>query len=248
MNSRRGLIVIATILVIAAPATLPASDGADTPTVSQPNWGLADNIVQGISAFGFLPWNSTLEWTTDPWLYVSFTNSSGWLFSPLVLPAGARIVALELEACDSNATGGVVATLMVCPHRGRHTCVASDLIDTGDAETPGCGGFFGLVDPPVVVDNLTNTHLLYVGLDVATVDLGFLSVLVSYQLQISPAPAVATFPDVAPGFWAFQEIEALAASGITTGFPDGTFRPTAPVTRAQMATFLARALGLHWPY
>ena len=47
-------------------------------------------------------------------------------------------------------------------------------------------------------------------------------------------------------YWAFQHIEALAASKITTGFPDGTFRPTELVTRAQMATFLVRALGLHW--
>ena len=62
-----------------------------------------------------------------------------------------------------------------------------------------------------------------------------------------PAPAVATFPDVAPGFWAFQQIEALAAAGITTGFPDGTYRPFDPVTRAQMAAFLARALGMEWP-
>ena len=69
-----------------------------------------------------------------------------------------------------------------------------------------------------------------------------------WRHTISAAPGVATFPDVAPGFWAFQKIEALAAAGITTGFPDGEFKPTAAVTRAQMATFLARALGLHHPY
>ncbi len=42
-------------------------------------------------------------------------------------------------------------------------------------------------------------------------------------------------------------IDALAASGVTRGCnpPDNTmFCPNAPVTRAQMATFLARALGL----
>ena len=53
--------------------------------------------------------------------------------------------------------------------------------------------------------------------------------------------------DVAPGFWAFQQIEALAAAGITTGFPDGTDRPFDPVTRAQITAFLARALGMEWP-
>jgi hypothetical protein len=72
--------------------------------------------------------------------------------------------------------------------------------------------------------------------------------LVYYKRTISPAPVASSFPDVSTGYWAFQEIEALVAAGITTGFPDGTFRPTDPVTRAQMATFLARALGLHWPF
>ncbi len=36
-------------------------------------------------------------------------------------------------------------------------------------------------------------------------------------------------------------IEAIAAAGISGGFSDGTFRPNAPVTRGQMATFLVRA-------
>lgn len=40
------------------------------------------------------------------------------------------------------------------------------------------------------------------------------------------------------------DIEALAAAGITKGCGGGRFCPTAQVTRAEMATFLARALGL----
>lgn len=39
-------------------------------------------------------------------------------------------------------------------------------------------------------------------------------------------------------------IEALVAREITTGYPDGTYRPQLQVTRAQVATFLMRALGL----
>jgi hypothetical protein len=52
----------------------------------------------------------------------------------------------------------------------------------------------------------------------------------------------ATFDDVA-GTTHEQAIAAVAAAGITTGFPDGTFRPGDAVTRGQMATFLFRALG-----
>ncbi len=41
-----------------------------------------------------------------------------------------------------------------------------------------------------------------------------------------------------------RDIEALAASGITTGCSDTQFCPEDPVTRAQMASFLVRALHL----
>lgn len=53
-----------------------------------------------------------------------------------------------------------------------------------------------------------------------------------------------TFQDVLPGYWAFNEIEQLAASGITGGCSVNPplFCPTAPVTRDQMAVFLLRAI------
>lgn len=44
----------------------------------------------------------------------------------------------------------------------------------------------------------------------------------------------------------FQQIEALAASGITSGCDADSFCPGDPLTRGQMAAFLAKALGLHW--
>lgn len=62
---------------------------------------------------------------------------------------------------------------------------------------------------------------------------------VEWSRTISPAPDTATLPDVPTSFWAFQYVEALVASGITAGQPDGNYHPTDPVTRAQMATFLA---------
>jgi hypothetical protein len=69
-----------------------------------------------------------------------------------------------------------------------------------------------------------------------------------YRLQVSPAPAVATFSDVPIGHWAYQYIEALAASGITGGCGVGVYCPGNTVTRAEMAVFIAGALGLHYPF
>jgi len=68
-----------------------------------------------------------------------------------------------------------------------------------------------------------------------------------WHRTVSPAPAVATFADVPTSHVFFQFVEALAASGITGGCGGGNFCPDAPVTRGQMAVFLAKALGLHFP-
>jgi hypothetical protein len=51
------------------------------------------------------------------------------------------------------------------------------------------------------------------------------------------------FSDVPPGHLFFDEIAWLVDEGIATGFPDGTFRPTAPVSRQAMAAFMYRAAG-----
>ena len=57
------------------------------------------------------------------------------------------------------------------------------------------------------------------------------------------APAEANFSDVPVGAPFFAQVEWLADSGITAGYSDGTFRPTAPVTRQAMAAFLYRMVG-----
>jgi hypothetical protein len=57
---------------------------------------------------------------------------------------------------------------------------------------------------------------------------------------------VASFTDVPSSHQFFREIEALAAAGITLGCTATQYCPNNSVTRAQMAAFLARALGLYW--
>jgi hypothetical protein len=76
----------------------------------------------------------------------------------------------------------------------------------------------------------------------------FGAIEVWWHRRVSDAPAVATFGDVPTSHPFFQFIEALAASGITGGCGGGNFCPDAPMTRGQMAAFLAKALGLHFPH
>ena len=71
-----------------------------------------------------------------------------------------------------------------------------------------------------------------------------------WRRQVSPAPSTATFADVPTGHPFFQFIEALSKSGITAGCngEPPLYCPDAPLTRGQMAVFLAKALGLHWSW
>ena len=58
----------------------------------------------------------------------------------------------------------------------------------------------------------------------------------------SPAVAQSTaFSDVAQNYWAEDFISSLVNQGVIAGFPDGTFRPDAPVTRSQFAAMLQKA-------
>jgi hypothetical protein len=53
-----------------------------------------------------------------------------------------------------------------------------------------------------------------------------------------------SFSDVQSNYWATPFINALAARGIITGYPDGSFRPEAPVTRAEFAAMLKGAFNV----
>ena len=53
-----------------------------------------------------------------------------------------------------------------------------------------------------------------------------------------------TFPDVPWEHWAVNYVEAIFDAELTSGYPDGTYRPENPVTRAEMAVFLLNALGI----
>lgn len=76
---------------------------------------------------------------------------------------------------------------------------------------------------------------------------GVQSIEVWWRRQVSPAPATSDFGDVPTSSPQFQFIEALYHSGITAGCGGGNYCPDNPVTRGQMAVFLAKALGLNWP-
>ncbi|MCX8042033.1 MAG: S-layer homology domain-containing protein, partial [Thermodesulfobacteriaceae bacterium] len=63
----------------------------------------------------------------------------------------------------------------------------------------------------------------------------------AYKALAGLSSCLPPFSDIPCNYWAINEIRWIKERGITTGYPDGTFRPEVIVTREQMAAFIVRA-------
>jgi hypothetical protein len=175
-----------------------------------------------------------------------FITAGGTMETSPQIPNGAQIERIELRACDTDAVNQVVLNFGPCPTGGT-ACTLAGTAATGGAAVPGCSNFSTTLTTPVIVDNQATPILVSVSTG-ATSTTTFSTVKFYYRLRVSAAPATATFPvDVPTGHPFFRFVEAMAASGVTGGCGPGAFCPDSPVTRGQMAVFLATALGLHFP-
>jgi len=178
-----------------------------------------------------------------------FCSGVACIFNAAVqLPAGALVTSIELDACDTNPAASVRLVLFKYGALESSTTVLA-IVDTGPAATPGCAFFPLNLPTPESIDNENNTYVAVVSIS-GTNDSSarFQAVRIFYNLQVSPAPATATFNDVPTSHVFFRFIQALAAAGITSGCSASPplYCPDDPVTRGQMAVFLSRALGLQF--
>jgi hypothetical protein len=179
--------------------------------------------------------------------------------APLSLPEGAAIDELCLYANDTDLLDEVHASLvavkLVPPGEedaqrdlGR---VSSDAalgyrrycVDMAEVLRGGID-----VDEDGTLDEAA--YYVKATLPYSSSELEFLSfggVQITWRRPVSPMPSAPTFADVPDSHPFYQFIEALAASGITGGCGSGNFCPQNALTRGQMAVFLSKALGLHWP-
>ena len=61
--------------------------------------------------------------------------------------------------------------------------------------------------------------------------------------ETKPDYVAITFSDAAPDVWAWQAVLECLGAGIVYGYGDGLYHPDLPVTRDQMAVYIARALA-----
>ena len=55
-------------------------------------------------------------------------------------------------------------------------------------------------------------------------------------------PANAFYTDMNETHWAYQSIKFLTEVGVVVGYPDGSYKPDIPVTRAEFASMAIKAL------
>src|SRR5919199_5312460 len=148
-------------------------------------------------------------------------NSTG-----IFLSRGARPV-LRRNLIEKNTSGGLLVTGEARPDLGSTQDPAGNILrNNGSAD----------------LQNSTSLTLVSVGNQLNPTQIQGPVVLRSAQV---PAPMLgpAQFSDLG-SHWATAFIQGLVSKGLIRGFPDGTFKPEASVTRAEYAAIIAKTFDL----
>ena len=241
-------------MLLASPVLLPAAGSAQS-------FG-TDWQVLVLGAMDFQPQDSATTWGNAGAGYIYRTAGPEAFWAALHLPAGAEvdkvcILYYDDAVADVNAEFSIYGLATFSPAIPSFQQLAS--VSFADDSAPGyheeClhpspAPFFvhtlGDLDNDGNVERLLPRIL--VRLPLATTNHRLGGATVFWRRTVSDPPLTATFGDVPLGHPAFADIEALQAAKITTGCGDSNYCPNDPVTRAQLAVFLARALGLHTIY
>jgi hypothetical protein len=247
----RAVWVMFVALVAAHASSTFASQGA-----LPEDYGVGDTNELWVNASEFSCSNqvfcSWTHWTAGFWYNTGTTTEH--LQAQVQLPSGALITGLRIAYFDiTDVTGEQLSVQLqrfwVRVGAAGQANIGSQWVspDSADATV-----VYHDIDPDHTVKYYLGPPLMIrqsYALDLyasPTTEVALRGVIVLWKRQISPAPAVATFDDVPVGAFGFRHVEALAASGITAGCDATHFCPNDPLTRVQMAVFLAKALGLHW--
>ena len=199
-----------------------------------------------LSAVGFLRGEYPLGWATSPslgrhWPYEFIENPLLRYYATLDLPAGAVIDFIGVNS-KTDIEGALGFALY---QRDRYANVSSLCAFT--LPTHGWNTDYAGPLDILIPDHADKELVLQIEQAPATGFQFFGWVEIWWHPTVSPAPAEPTFNDVPTGHPFFRFVEALAASGITAGCGGPLFCIDGSLTRGQMAVFLAKALGLHWP-
>jgi hypothetical protein len=220
------------------------------------SFGTQDSIPYWVLAEDFEPTGTeVLKHSLDPGCLFQATGSPIAYRASVDLPHGAHIASMRVYFFD-NRIVDLDVKLESVDWTENPFPESTIVAEVESAGTPNFSSAF--VNVSHTVDNFPTgtlgvgerSYRLTLTLPSSKEDTGAFVALCGvrflWRRTISPAPQVATFNDVPTNHAQFEYIEALAAAGISIGCGNGNYCPDNPLTRGQMAVFLAKALGLHW--
>ena len=165
---------------------------------------------------------------------------------PTIPPSSAAIIGGGGQAISmGDQPGRNIATIPAQPIASTSTIETPSYI-TGAASPCSCGGGSNLYVTGGQVNRGFNGQ--------AQISIQSASNLTLQRMVLVPLPAPrilgaasnlsSQFSDISTNFWAGEPINKLASSGIISGFPDRTFKPNLPVSRAEFSTMLVNGLNL----
>lgn len=143
-----------------------------------------------------------------------FENKAGIVVSNSATPI------LRSNVIENNLAGGVVVISKANPDLGTVNDEGNNRIRNN--------GSYDLI-------NATSNLITAIGNDMNANS-------IQGNVNFVPTDVQTAFEDV-QGHWAQSYITALAKRGVISGFPDGTYRPNDPVTRAQFAAIINKAFA-----
>ena len=249
--TKRGVVVGLSLVLVLAFAR--GARGEDPFRVRPKTYGTGPDSIYHLPITEFVPFDST--WGTRDWFFpgslarFSPGCTTSCFYAVPRLPNGALLTGIEAYFCNTEPNHNYL--LGVELHSSWYDGTNDTYLGAAvySSSSNGCGEFESadLTGLNYQV-NWYNNQLFLVGrIDKSDGTQAFAGVNLYYRLQVSPAPPTSDFNDVSTSSPQFQFIEALYASGITAGCGGGNYCPDTPLTRGQMAVFLAKALGLQWP-
>jgi hypothetical protein len=253
-DRRTGAIRGAALLLLCGLAAPPL--GAQLRRATAESFGTQDSIPYWVLAEDFEPIvTEAPKHSLEPGCLFQATGAPIAYRASLDLPHGAHIASLRVYYFDNRALDLEVRLEYVDWIEDPFP-EATTVAEVASAGTPDFSSSF--VNLNHTLDNFPagalgegeRSYRLTLTLPSSKFDtnsfVALCGVRILWRRTVSPAPQAATFDDVPTDHAQFEYIEALAAAGISVGCGNGNYCPDNPLTRGQMAVFLARALGLHW--
>jgi hypothetical protein len=255
MSARSATCVLCAIVALSFSVPIAAQDLG---TVETGQHGAAANSTV-IPATDLTPrQHSDQIHMTVPGYLKAASGPEAYVYTSLHLEPGIEVTRLCARVYDTDSQHELIVQMGGFESGDGEVAPAEVIlkaISTGVEARPGYALLCADLDPPISIrtvgdlnkDGQVGTLQYWVGARIPACDVMAGPIILNWHRPVSPPPVRGRFSDVGQDHKYFRFIEALAAAGVTAGCGGGRYCPEEPITRGEVAVFLASALSLYWP-